>query len=252
MRPIATDTNDFPSLRRDGKIYVDKTMYVHRMVSDANTRLFFISRPRRFGKSLTLSVLKALFTGRRELFEGLYIDKTDWTWEKYPVIHFEFNDVTTTSVAEFETSFAIHVQERLEKAGFAYDKSLPPPENFGNAIESLSAANGGKGTAWASSQGVEYRAEDVQSNGRADVIATHKKGIFIFELKVDEPVESAFRCLADREHGIVPSTPILPCASFRPGVWRCAGFRRFHALHDPSDGLVRLIGYYLVFGCAHD
>ena len=145
MRPIATDTNDFPLLRRDGKIYVDKTEYVHRMVSDANTRLFFISRPRRFGKSLTLSVLKALFSGRRELFEGLYIDKTDWKWEKYPVIHFEFNDVTTTSVADFETSFAIHVQDRLEKAGFAYDKSLPPPENFGNAIESLSAANGGKG-----------------------------------------------------------------------------------------------------------
>ena len=145
MRPIATDTNDFPSLRRDGKIYVDKTEYVHRMVSDANTRLFFISRPRRFGKSLTLSVLKALFTGRRELFEGLYLGRTDWKWEKYPVIHFEFNDVTATSVEDFETSFAIHVQERLEKAGFAYDKSLPPPENFGNAIESLSAANGGKG-----------------------------------------------------------------------------------------------------------
>ena len=145
MRPIATDTNDFPSLRRDGKIYVDKTEFVHRMVSDANTRLFFISRPRRFGKSLTLSVLKALFAGRRELFEGLYIDKADWKWEKYPVIHFEFNDVTTTSIADFETSFAIHVQERLEKAGFAYDKSLPPPENFGHAIESLSAANGGKG-----------------------------------------------------------------------------------------------------------
>ena len=145
MRPIATDTNDFPKLRERGCIYVDKTEFVHRMVSDANTRLFFISRPRRFGKSLTLSVLKALFSGRRELFEGLYIDKTDWKWETYPIIHFEFNDVTTTSVADFETSFAIHVQERLEKAGFAYDKSLPPPENFGNAIESLSAANGGKG-----------------------------------------------------------------------------------------------------------
>ena len=145
MRPIATDTNDFPSLRKDGKIYVDKTEYVHRMVSYANTRLFFISRPRRFGKSLTLSVLKALFSGRRELFDGLYIDKTDWKWEKYPVIHFEFNDVTTTSIADFETSFAIHVQERLEEAGYAYDKALPPPENFGNAIKSLSAANGGKG-----------------------------------------------------------------------------------------------------------
>ena len=145
MRPIATDTNDFPKLRGKGCIYVDKTAYVHRMVSDANTSLFFISRPRRFGKSLTLSVLKALFSGRRELFEGLYIDKTDWQWEKYPIIHFEFNDVTTTSISDFETSFAIHVQERLEKAGFAYDNSLPPPENFGNAIESLSAANDGKG-----------------------------------------------------------------------------------------------------------
>ena len=145
MRPIATDTNDFPKLRGNGCIYVDKTEFVHRMVSDVGTNLFFISRPRRFGKSLTLSVIKALFSARRELFEGLYIDKTDWKWEKYPIIHFEFNDVTTTSIADFETSFAIHVQGRLEKAGFSYDKSLPPPENFGNAIESLSAANGGKG-----------------------------------------------------------------------------------------------------------
>ena len=145
MRPIATDTNDFPRLRNEGCIYVDKTKFIHRLLTTDGTKLYFISRPRRFGKSLTLSVLKALFSGWRELFEGLYIDKADWKWEKYPVIHFEFNDVTTTSVADFETSFAIHVQERLEEAGFAYDKSLPPPENFGNAIKSLSAANGGKG-----------------------------------------------------------------------------------------------------------
>ena len=106
-----------------------------------------MSRPRRFGKSLTLSVLKALFSGRRELFEGLFIaEKTDWNWnETYPIIHFEFNDVTTTSVEDFEESFAIHVQERLENAGYSYDKALPPPENFGKAIESLSAKNGGKG-----------------------------------------------------------------------------------------------------------
>ena len=145
MRPIATDTNDFPKLREKGCIYVDKTEFVHRMVSSEGTSLYFISRPRRFGKSLTLSVLKALFTGRRELFEGLYIDKTDWKWEKYPVIHFEFNDITTTSVADFEESFAIHVRERLENAGYSYDASMPPPENFGRAIEKLSAANGGKG-----------------------------------------------------------------------------------------------------------
>ena len=59
MRPLATDTHDFPSIRRDGKIYVDKTGFIHRLVSDANGKLFFVSRPRRFGKSLTVSALKA-------------------------------------------------------------------------------------------------------------------------------------------------------------------------------------------------
>ena len=145
MRPLATDTADFPSLRGRGCIYVDKTMYMHRLATDVCTRLFFISRPRRFGKSLTVSALKALFSGRRELFDGLYIDSTDWKWEKWPIIHFEFNDLTTTSVEEFERSLAYHVQDRLEKAGYAYDNALPPPENFGNAITSLSAENGGKG-----------------------------------------------------------------------------------------------------------
>ena len=145
MIPIAIDTNDFPALRRDGKIYVDKTEYVHRMVCDANAKLFFISRPRRFGKSLTLSVLKALFSGRRELFEGLYIDKTDWKWETFPVIHFEFNDVDASSVEGFEKSFAEHVQSRLETAGYTYDAGKTVAFNFGLAIESLSAANGGKG-----------------------------------------------------------------------------------------------------------
>ena len=145
MRPIATDTADFPSLRRDGKIYVDKTKYIHRLVTDCNTKLFFMSRPRRFGKSLTISALKALFQGRRELFEGLYIDKTDWKWEKYPIIHFEFNDLTTTSIDEFKRSLNNHVVRKLEEAGFSCDKSRPPEENFGNAIESLSSANGGKG-----------------------------------------------------------------------------------------------------------
>ena len=78
MRPLATDTHDFPALRRDGKIYVDKTMFIHRLIAGNDTKLFFLSRPRRFGKSLTISALKAIFSGRRELFKGLYIDGTDW------------------------------------------------------------------------------------------------------------------------------------------------------------------------------
>ena len=145
LRPLATDTHDFPSLRRDGRIYVDKTMFMHRLVTNVGAKLFFVSRPRRFGKSLTISAIKSLFQGRRELFHGLAIDKTDWTWGKYPVIHFEFNDLATTSLEEFMASLAYHVEDRLAKAGYKYDKALPPGENFGRAIETLSAANEGKG-----------------------------------------------------------------------------------------------------------
>ena len=145
MRPIATDTADFPSLRRDGCIYVDKTMFMHSLISTKGSKLVFVSRPRRFGKSLTISALKAIFQGRRELFEGLKINETDWGWEKYPIIHFEFNDVDTTSLETFDASLAFHVQDRLKKSGYAYDNSISPVANFGLAIESLSASNGGKG-----------------------------------------------------------------------------------------------------------
>ena len=137
MKPIATDTHDFPSLRERECIYVDKTMFMHRLITDACTNLFFVSRPRRFGKSLTISALKALFSGRRELFEGLAIDKTDWTWETHPIIHFEFNDLTTTSIEDFGNDLAAHVRKRLCDAGYAYDDAQSPHWNFGRAIETL-------------------------------------------------------------------------------------------------------------------
>ena len=120
-------------------------MFIHRLVTTVGSKLFFVSRPRRFGKSLTISALKALFSGRRELFKDLYIDKTDWKWEKYPIIHFEMNDLDTTSLETFEKSLEWHVERKLSEAGYSYDRSIAPADNFGSAIESLSAANGGKG-----------------------------------------------------------------------------------------------------------
>ncbi|MBR4603848.1 MAG: AAA family ATPase [Kiritimatiellae bacterium] len=145
LRPIATDTADFPTLRNSGCIYVDKTAYIHRLASTVGTRLFFMSRPRRFGKSLTVSVLKALFQARRELFDGLAIDKLDWQWEKHPVIHFEFNNVSVDTQELFDKTFPSVVKRSLEAAGFRYNPDEDCSINFGDAIESLSAASGGKG-----------------------------------------------------------------------------------------------------------
>ncbi|MCA1927853.1 MAG: AAA family ATPase, partial [Calditerrivibrio sp.] len=69
-------------------VYVDKTRYAYDLIS--NEGYFFLSRPRRFGKSLFLSMLKDIFEGKKEFFEGLYIyDKWDWE-DRYPVIHLSF------------------------------------------------------------------------------------------------------------------------------------------------------------------
>ena len=66
MKKINTGSSDFADLRKENVIYVDKTAFMHRLAADKNAKLFFVSRPRRFGKSLTVSAFKALFSGRRE------------------------------------------------------------------------------------------------------------------------------------------------------------------------------------------
>ncbi len=79
----------FEQLRKGGYLYVDKTQYLEMIAGGG--QYYFLGRPRRFGKSLFLSTLKCFFEGRRELFEGLYIDSTDWNWEPYPVLYLDLN-----------------------------------------------------------------------------------------------------------------------------------------------------------------
>jgi hypothetical protein len=80
---------DFEKLRTDGLLYVDKTQHIHRLLNSAG--YFFLSRPRRFGKSLTLSTIRAIYEGKRELFQGLWIEN-QWDWHKrHPVIHLSIN-----------------------------------------------------------------------------------------------------------------------------------------------------------------
>ncbi len=85
--PIGIQT--FEKIRKENFVYVDKTQFVWEL---ANYKCpFFLSRPRRFGKSLFLSTLKSYFEGRKDLFEGLAISKTETVWKKYPVLYFDFN-----------------------------------------------------------------------------------------------------------------------------------------------------------------
>lgn len=81
----------FEQLRKGGFLYVDKTMYIERLVN--GSQYYFLGRPRRFGKSLFLSTLQCFFEGKRELFKGLHIDSMDWDWKAYPVLYLDLNIV---------------------------------------------------------------------------------------------------------------------------------------------------------------
>jgi len=86
----------FPEIIEKGYLYVDKTATIHRLVTGG--KLYFLSRPRRFGKSVLLSTLEALFQGRRELFEGLTIGDR-WDLQPHPVIRFDFLGVDSHTSA---------------------------------------------------------------------------------------------------------------------------------------------------------
>ena len=99
-RKYPVGIQSFEKLRQEGFLYVDKTPLIYKMITDGCP--YFLSRPRRFGKSLLVNTLAAVFEGRRELFEAftteqgieqpqLYIATTDWKWEKHPVLRFDFS-----------------------------------------------------------------------------------------------------------------------------------------------------------------
>ena len=88
VKPISTSTFTFSNLVGGGFVYVDKTARIHALAAVPSAQ-YFLARPRRFGKSLLVSTLKAIFQGRRELFRGLAIDSLPWDWTAIPVIHLD-------------------------------------------------------------------------------------------------------------------------------------------------------------------
>jgi len=88
-RKLPVGIQSFEDLRTNGYLYVDKTAYIYRLVTTGKP--YFLGRPRRFGKSLLISALKAYFLGKKELFEGLVIAGLEKEWIEYPVFHLDMN-----------------------------------------------------------------------------------------------------------------------------------------------------------------
>jgi hypothetical protein len=89
---LPIDISNFKAMITEDYIYVDKTKYIYDLITKG--RLYFLARPRRFGKSLLISTLKYIFAGDKELFHTLWIGKhSDYTWPKHPIIHFDFSTI---------------------------------------------------------------------------------------------------------------------------------------------------------------
>lgn len=124
MKEITVNVSSFPDIRTKGDyIYVDKTKYVYSLVKSQLNNFYTIVRPRRYGKSLMCSTLHSLFEGKRELFKGLYIDKTDYAFEEYPVFHFNFAKFNTTSYNFFLSDFQDSIINEAERNGIRVERN---------------------------------------------------------------------------------------------------------------------------------
>ena len=141
---IAQGVYDFRIMREDGYVYVDKTALLGDLVIGGRDAyyFYFISRPRRFGKSLMLSTLKYIFQGKRELFKGLAIDKMDYDWAEYPVLHFSFAGIKVKTLEAFERNFCLRVKKVLTEAECSWNEEASPDANFNQAITELAKKKG--------------------------------------------------------------------------------------------------------------
>ncbi len=134
MKGIATDTYTFEDLINRRAIYVDKTDYVYNMVS-GEKKFYFLSRPRRFGKSLLLSTLETYFEGRKDLFKGLKIYDLEQKWESFPVIHL---DMAAASSSENKETLEEGMCNQVKYAAKALEVEIEkakPSSMFGDLIQ---------------------------------------------------------------------------------------------------------------------
>jgi len=90
MKPLPIGSQTFRKIIDGNYLYVDKTKIVYELINHT-IGVYFLSRPRRFGKSLLLSVLSEIFQGKKELFKGLWLYESEYNWKKHPVIHLDFS-----------------------------------------------------------------------------------------------------------------------------------------------------------------
>jgi hypothetical protein len=148
MKALPIGTQTFEGIVTGNYVYVDKTRHIYDMAMvgsespTASGPKFFLSRPRRFGKSLTISTLDALFSGRRELFEGLWIyENTDYAFEPFPVLRFDMSNMGKETGDELRSSLHKRMEQIAKKYGVVLDPELAIGQQFSELIQAVAATS---------------------------------------------------------------------------------------------------------------
>lgn len=133
MKTLAIGVQTFESIIESDSVYVDKTKVVYQLLEGKSQKRYFFSRPRRFGKSLTCSTFEAIFRGKKELFEGLAISKTDYDWQEYPIIMLDFGDMSYDTPDQLNYSLCL----RLRRVAQLYNIDLGDVADPSNLVWAL-------------------------------------------------------------------------------------------------------------------
>lgn len=124
-RFLPIGVQDFGQMIRGNFVYVDKTRFVYEM-AHVPQAFYFLSRPRRFGKSLLVSTLRALFEAKRELFKGLWIESSDWAWQAHPALTLDFNGIDASEAQTLEKSLAAVLDRAAKDFDLALENDILP------------------------------------------------------------------------------------------------------------------------------
>ncbi|MDR1870709.1 MAG: AAA family ATPase, partial [Deltaproteobacteria bacterium] len=139
VRRLRLGATDFANIRQNGDYYADKTKFLYQIAKLPFP--FFLSRPRRFGKTLLLDTLNCILEGRRYLFKGLWIDQSDYDWRSYPVIRLEMNGVVGDDLATMERRLSNMLENVAMVEGLTLEKKRPS-DTLTNLVTKLHLKSG--------------------------------------------------------------------------------------------------------------
>ncbi|UTC77526.1 AAA family ATPase [Treponema sp. OMZ 799] len=217
IRRLPIGVQSFSVLRNEGFVYIDKTEYILKLA--AESRVYFLGRPRRFGKSLFLSTLKAYFLGKKELFKGLYIEEAEQrqaekegceSWGNYPVLHLDFNagiyDTRESLINRF-LSFFNEYEEIYKSTG------LDIPDRFKNLIKKI-----------------------YETTGRQVVILVDEYDKPLLEtMIINEPLNEEYRRILKGFYGVIKSCDDYIRFAFLTGVTKFSKVSIFSDLNNLRD-----------------